>query len=462
MLGIDIGTSFIKGTILDLDKRQFSHVERLPFPDPLPGLPPQFCEYDPGQIKNAIWGMVCRLDEIAGGSDGLVICTQMSSMVLMDADGRTRSNCIGWRDQRALMQHPSGAGLYFDVYKQRIDARQLALLGNEVHPGMPGSFLFWMAEQGKPEPGLIPLSLGDFVLRTLCGSSAGVEYTNAMSYGLLNLHTMQWHEEVIHQLGLDIFVWPPLVEQGSIVGCIDLGGKKVPCYTPVGDYQCALAGVLLGKDNLSINISTGSQVSRLTPKLQLGAYQSRPFFDGQFTNTISHLPAGRSLNVLVSLLTEIANRSGANVADPWRWIAEAVRSTESSDLKVDLGFFPGPSGDHGGISAINEKNLTVGTLFLAAFVNMADNYWSAASRIWPNRSWKRIILSGGLANKLPSLYKVIEKRFGTALQLCPYPEETLCGLLVLAMAFSGQCETVTDAMSDLRSRVAETLEVQTN
>ncbi len=455
LLGIDIGTSFIKGAILDVDRRRFGHVRRVPFPEPIPGLDPLLCEYKPSDVVNAVWEMISDLAEIVEDCQGVVVCTQMASMALIDADGRARSNCIGWRDQRVLMPHPSGRGRYFDVYKERISDEQRRSLGNEMPVGMPGCFLFWMVERGNVDRGLMPLSLGDFVIGSLCGSTAGIEHTNAMAYGLLDLTTREWHREVIRQLGLDVFVWPSLVQQGTVAGFLELKGKKVPCYPSIGDYQCSLAGALVGDRELSINISTGSQVSRITETLELGDYQSRPFFDGRFTNTLSHLPAGRSLNVLVNLLTELSSLSGVAVAEPWRWIECEVKSASPSDLIVDLGFYPGPCGEHGGISNIREKNLTVGNLFRAAFENMADNYLTAASRVWPSKSWERVVLSGGLANKLPSLYSVLEKRFGSSPQLSRCPEEALCGLLLLAMTVTGSCKQITDAMNEVRSQVEE-------
>jgi sugar (pentulose or hexulose) kinase len=353
------------------------------------------------------------------------------------------------------MPHPSGRGRYFDVYKERISDEQQRFLGNEMPVGMPGCFLFWMAEQGNLNRELTPLPFGDFVIARLCGSTPGIDPTNAMAYGLLDLTTMQWHHEVIRQLGLDVFIWPFLVPQGTVAGYIELKGRKVPCYTSIGDYQCSLAGALLGESDLSINISTGSQVSRITQTLALGEYQSRPFFDARFTNTLSHLPAGRSLNVLVNLLTELPSLSGVTVTEPWRLIESEVKSVRQSDLLVNLGFYPGPCGEHGSISNIHEKNLSVGTLFRAAFENMAGNYLASAWRIWPDRSWRNVVLSGGLANKLPSLYAVLERRFEGPLQLCRCPEEALCGLLLLAMNVTGRSRTITEAMNELRSQAKE-------
>jgi sugar (pentulose or hexulose) kinase len=303
----------------------------------------------------------------------------------------------------------------------------------------------------------VPVSLADFVLSTLCGSPPSIESSNAMACELLRLDTMGWHEEVIKELRLDKLHWPPIRRHGEMVGSMQVGAETVPCYTPVGDYQCALAGALMSEDELSLNISTGSQVSRLTHQLVLGNYQTRPFFDGKFTNTFSHLPAGRSLNVLVDLLGELAQHSGTVITDPWQYIARAAAAVDHTDLEVKLSFFPGPRGDKGSISNIREQNLTVGTLFRASFENMAENYYECALRLWPDRSWKNIVFSGGLARKLKLLRKIIEHKFQTSSRLCPLEEDTLLGLMVLARVFSHRAESVQQAMQDFRRHFAAEL-----
>jgi sugar (pentulose or hexulose) kinase len=449
-LGIDLGTSFIKAAILDLDASQLRQIRRIPFPEPMKNADPRRVEFDPGVIVAAVRKLVAELAAFPVTYEGVVLCTQMSCLVLMDQRGEARSNCIGWRDQRALDPHPSGSGSYHQVLKQRLTEQRKRELGNELPPGAPISFLFWMAERDVLEPGLVPVSLADFVLSTLCSSPPSVESTNAMAYELLRLETLGWHKEVIQELGLDKLRWPPIRSHGEVVGHMKGGANTVPCYTAVGDYQCALAGALISEDELSLNISTGSQVSRKTRHLVLGNYQTRPFFDETFTNTFSHLPAGRSLNVLVDLLSEIPRHSGVANPDPWEYIARAAAAVDPTDLEVKLGFFPGPSGDQGSISNIREQNLTVGTLFRSSFENMAQNYYDCALRIWPDRSWKNIVFSGGLARKLKLLRNIIEQRFETSSRLCPLEEDTMLGLMVLAKVFSHRAGSVQQAMDEFR------------
>jgi sugar (pentulose or hexulose) kinase len=447
-IGVDLGTSFIKGAVLDLEARQLQHVRRMPFPDQLPGANSLLCEFDPHEVVVAVRTFIDELASHAPDCEGLVLCSQMHGMVLMDGHGDAMSNCVTWRDQRVMMPHPSGSGSYFEVLAQRISPKHERQLGHELDPGRPICFLFWLFEQGKLEPGVIPVSMPDFVLSVLCGSPPGVEATNAGAYGALNLETLDWHFEVIEELGLGRLRWPALRKQGEVVGHMKVGGRQVPCYAPVGDYQCALVGALFRTEELSLNISTGSQVSRLTPGLTLGDYQTRPYFDDKFLNTFTYTPGGRSLNVLVDLLSELA--TGRNTGlDPWTFLAEAAGRVDDTDLEVDLTFFAGPEGDRGKISNIRGDNLTVGHLFRAAFKNMADKYYACALRLWPERSWKNLLFSGGLACKLEVLREAIQKRFRTDYRLTPFTEDTLFGLLVLASVFSGRARSVEELSKEL-------------
>ena len=53
-IGIDIGSSFIKGSLLDLERKALVHVYRVPFPLQLQGLPPGHREVDPRHVVVAV------------------------------------------------------------------------------------------------------------------------------------------------------------------------------------------------------------------------------------------------------------------------------------------------------------------------------------------------------------------------------------------------------------------------
>ncbi len=452
-IGIDLGTSFIKGAVLNLETRELQHVQRTPFPRQLENTAPLACEFDPNEILTAVRRLIAELAPHAPDCEGIVMCSQMHGMVLMNGRREPMSNCVTWRDQRVLMPHPSGSGSYYQALTGRIDPRHVKQLGNELDPGRPLCYLFWFREQGKLEPGLAPVSLPDFVLSVLCGSAPGVEITNAGAYGALNLETLNWHEEVIKALGLANLHWPAIRKPGGVVGHLNVQGRRVPCYTPVGDYQCALVGALFGAEEVSLNIATGSQVSRMTPELTLGDYQTRPFFEGKLLNAFSSPPGGRALNVIVDLLCQLARSQGLDLRDPWEAIARAAEDVGETDLEVDLNFFPTPRGNRGRIANIRGDNLTLGHLFRAAFKNMADSFLDCAVRLSPEKSWKSLLFSGGLACKLEVLRQVVQQRFAASYRITPCEEDTLFGLLILATVFTGRAKSVEELTRRLRAEL---------
>src|SRR5262245_15932856 len=86
-IAIDLGSSFIKGAVLDLDARSFAHVRRVPFPTPIAGLPSLHFEIDPRQVVDATRALIDDLARNAPDFAGIVICSQMHSLLLMDARG---------------------------------------------------------------------------------------------------------------------------------------------------------------------------------------------------------------------------------------------------------------------------------------------------------------------------------------------------------------------------------------
>lgn len=448
-LAIDLGTTFIKGAVLDLERRQHAHVRRQPFPTAVANLP-QFChEVDPLAIVTATSLLIDELLPHAPDCQGVVLCTQMHGLVLCTPTGEARSNAITWQDQRVLTTHPDGDGTYFDHIKRLVHLEEIAQLGRELQISRPLCYLYWMAATGTlPDETLAPLSIADFVIAHLTGTIPPVEPTNAGAYGAFDLTTGDWHWALLERCGLTHLQWPAIRPFGETVAESSTSGQSLRWFAPVGDHQCAIVGALLAMDELSLNIATGSQVSLLTEELTLGDYQTRPFFDGRFLNTITGIPAGRALNHLVNLIAEWGQAQGST-ADPWVYIGEAVTQLTASDLDVNLSFFDSLGGSSGHIANIREDNLTVGHLFHGAFADMATNYHQSALQIAPDQLWQRLVYSGGLAQKIPALRHLINAQFGRPDRLAPSTEDTVMGLLALALVAEERVATVGEAVEYL-------------
>jgi len=452
-IAIDIGTSFIKGGLLDLAQYRLHQIRRVPFPDPLPGGPPLHYAVDPRSVAQAVEGLIAELLQAEPACDGLVLCSQMHGLVLMNERGEPLSDAITWRDQRALQPHPSGQGSTFDVLLAHLSPTERQELGNGLRAGLPICTLFWWATR-EPDrlEGAIPATLPDFVLTHLCAASqpAGVEPTNAAAHGVFNVARGDWHWPVIERLGLNRLQWPTVRQVNEPIGVLRRGQRELTCYAPVGDHQCALAGTLLETGELSLNISTGSQVSLVTPNVRFGPYEIRPYFDDRYLNTVVQIPAGRALDGLVDLLTELARGQGVTLSDPWPYIADATAAVEQTDLDVNLSFFASALGSHGHIDNMREDNMSVGHLFRAAFQSMAATYHAYAQHLSPEQTWSRLVFSGGLAQKQETLRQLIVQTFDCDYRLTASTEDTLLGLLTLALFASGETESVAQAADLVR------------
>ena len=432
-IGIDIGSSFIKAARIDLDRLELRRTCRAPFPEFLGGLPPLYCEADPAAVLAAVEDVLALLGEGERGCEGLVLCGQMHGFVLVNPHGEAVSNYISWLDQRVSRTE-------FDALCALVTEADRAALGYEFRPSIALPLLWWLGRRGALPAGATPVSIADFVAARLCGEPPVMDPTQAAAFGALRLDALDWHAEVIGKVGLDGLRWPPVRPSGAVVG----KWRGAPCHASVGDQQCALAGALLGADELSVNIGTGSQVAMLAAAPASPGHQVRPYFDGAWLGTITHIPGGRALSALIGLLTELG---GGAEADAWRYIERAVERTPATDLRAGVAFFPGACGERGFLENLHEGNLGVGHVFRAVFESMAANYATCARRLDNARAAERLVL----------LREHTAAALGLPYRLSPHPEDTLFGLMVLALAFGSRHDgprTTAEAAAMLARRSA--------
>jgi hypothetical protein len=72
----------------------------------------------------------------------------------------------------------------------------------------------------------------------------------------------------------------------------------------------------------------------------------------------------------------------------------------------------------------------------------------------PPQPWKRLVFSGGLAQRFEPLRAEIAGRFDLPYRQCPTSEDTLLGLLALARVAAGQAPTVGASVAQLANELA--------
>ncbi len=435
-LGIDIGSTSIKGAVLAGDSRHGTIaglVEKVAFPGPVAGLPPGHFEVEPSLVLDATRAVLGNLLRRAPTASRLYLCGQMGGAVVCSSGGLPLSRYHSWRDQRTT-QDNGAVGSLLQVAEKSL-AGILPELGNELKAGSTSLLLHALALDGRLPAGGVPATLADFVAGALCGVAPRIHPTLAI--GLMDLVRGGWHQGMIQRLELDRLAWQPPADLSTPIGVTTWAGKRLEVFAAVGDQQCALHGAGLEPGELSLNASTGAQVSQLSPVFQPVPYQTRHFLGGQFLQTNTPIPAGRALHGLVDLLTELPRAQGLPMGDPWGTLTRlaALAATDAGGLRASIAFFPSPVGDTGSLTGITLENLTAGNLLVAAVNNLAENLATCAHRLTVSGPWSRIRLSGGLSRDLPMLKDQIQQRLtGVLLQESVVEEETLAGLARIAAA----------------------------
>lgn len=430
-IGIDLGATYIKGAWLNPSNGQLSCIIREPFPQFLRNLESGRREVSIKAILSSITALIEKLFAAQSRKcAGIFICGQMHGFILRNFDGSKTSNFISWQDYRCLEKNSSGFS-YFDLAKKRLGSLLFSHLGNEFRPGLPITTLYAILCKEGISKGLMPLSLMDFVASVLTGATPQTHLTNAAAHGFFDFNRCDWSHEALKILGLETLELPKIQDDVIPVGRFKYGTSDIPVFLPIGDQQAALLGASLEIGELSINVATGSQVSSITDNQSQGQWQLRPYLNGKWLRTITHLPAGRALNRLVHLCSELAADQGTPIRDPWSQISRLTEAALPQALKADLSFFPTAYGDQGAFTHILEDEINVGSFFRAAFRAMAENYKKSAHSVSPE-GWSQVVFSGGLVQKLPILQTEILSRLGKSFRVTENSEDALAGLLELS------------------------------
>ena len=436
-IAIDIGSTSIKGARLDLIANELTAITTLPFPVPLSDVPPEWVVIDPRLVVSSVKQLIQRLSDGCEGVGHLWLCGQMGGVILADKLGNALSRYISWRDQRSLGISANGKS-HLQNLREAWSEEVWSSVGRELQPGSTSTILSWLKKHDRLPADAIPCSIADFVVANLARKSPTMHVTYAI--GLLDLHRVDWHRQALEQIGLDKVPWPKLIHGLEPIVGFQFEDRIYEVHGCFGDHQTALWGAGLECEELSINASTGSQVSQRTKNFVPGPYQTRIYFGGDMLNTVTHLPAGRALNALVSLLTELSHAEGLVLNRVWENIAHKMTAISDTELTANINFYACPLGSSGSLSNLTIENMTVGNLFLAACKAMSENYFTVAQRLAPSPSFRSLVLSGGLAQSLPRLVDFIRERFSMPLREV-HGEDTLFGLLKLARHFSAPSST---------------------
>jgi xylulokinase len=229
LVGLDVGTSSVKGLAIDEDGAVVGVAERgYPLSMPRPG----WSEQDPEDWWRGAAEVLEELD--AASAAGIGLSGQMHGLVALDRSDRPLRPAILWNDGRTQAQ--------CDEIEERIGFERLVeLTGNRALAGFTAPKLLWMAEN---EPELYDriahvLLPKDYVRLKLTDEHA-IDVADASGTLLFDVAARAWSGEVLRALEIDR-AWLPAVFESPAVSGVTHGG--VPVAAGAGDQAAGALGV---------------------------------------------------------------------------------------------------------------------------------------------------------------------------------------------------------------------------
>ena len=231
VIGLDVGTSSVKGLAVDPDGEIVAVREaRLELSTPRPG----WAEQDPEDWWTATERVLAGLRAEIGETLGIGLSGQMHGLVALDRAGEIIRPAILWNDQRSARQSKE--------IEQRLGLERLvALTGNRAVAGFTAPKLLWLREH-EPEAYrrlhrvMLPK---DYVRLRLCGEWA-TDVADASGTLLFDVGGRRWCDPVLDALELDRAWLPPAGEGPSVTGETADG---IPVAAGAGDQAAGAVGV---------------------------------------------------------------------------------------------------------------------------------------------------------------------------------------------------------------------------
>jgi sugar (pentulose or hexulose) kinase len=445
-LAVDFGTTSTKSALVDVETGALADVRHHPAIPPSPGPPGRF-EVPLEAIRDRFLGLCASYANGLGAPlAGIVICSEMHGFALVDDAGRPRTPYISWKDERS--REPIAGIDSVTLVTRALGARFRAITGMRPRPGFPLMNLVHTLRETPLPDGLHVVTLPDWLAQT-GGEATGLGHPTMLAgTALYDLDAARVSDELLALVrdltGGTVRLGAP-AEAGAVAGVWRHGGHPIPLHVGAGDHQTTLlgAGVTAG-DCVSLNLGTGSQLAVLDRPLDDDAVERRPYFDGGMLRTITHIPAGRALAELVGFLEDTARTAGASAPDFWpRLAALDAPDLAGATLDVDLAVFSGAWGyrDGGHVARIGEGTLTVRNYLASVLRAFVAQYERLLPRLDPDRRLGRLVLSGGLARRLPTLPRLLEAATGYAVTPPTAIDESLLGLRALAVVAAGLAPT---------------------
>jgi sugar (pentulose or hexulose) kinase len=435
-IGIDIGSTFIKAAVFDIEKKCCISNSSIPFPSRVKQDYPECFQVPAEEILSIVKTLIDQAVKIKP-LDYILFSTQMHGFIYEAENSCQAPVYVSWQDSYCTLPVLDGDATALKALSELLSHGELNPSGISLKPSL-GLCNLYARINSKLSP--VPTSgelftLGSWIIHKLTGRNI-CHITNAAPLGLTDITRNSWNKGLIATLGFQQIKLPEIAAEDFEVCGYYNGIAVLPDY---GDQQVSILGSQPSPGDVLVNIATAGQVSINTECFNPGYYEVRPFFQSTYINTISNLPSGRNLAVLASFLrmaVEIFADKAVDDAYIYNKLHELWKNgpVYSNGLSADTLFFPTDKKTSGGsISNIREDNFTPGALLSAFYENISEIYKDNILTLLAGTRPQRLLFLGGVSWKNPDLVEAIANRFGISYKKSPMPDEALNGMYRLSL-----------------------------
>ena len=395
-------------------------------------------------VADAIDRLLERAGSLAQQISGVAAATLVSNVLGVDAQGNPLSPVYTYADTRS---HPDVQELRRAVETREVHDRTGCLLHSSY---LPARF-FWLK---RTQPDLLNrvarwITIGEYLYWHFF-RKYGVSHSVASWSGLLNRRTLEWDEEWMTRLPIELSQFSPLVDvDESFQGLVHEWASRwptlarIPWFPAIGDGAAAnLGSGCSDPDQLAVTIGTTAAV--------------RAVLKGQ----VDSVPEGL-WSYCVDRRRSLLGGATSDGGSVYQWIGKTLKLSDSDDLEAEIGrlepgvqglcFLPFLSGERSpgwrDDARASFVGLTLATrpveMLRAALEGVAYRLALIQQRVSPHLGEHYEILGGGAAlSASPAWLKILADVVGLPVTAAAEQETTSRGAALLALESLGAIESV--------------------
>ena len=422
-IAIDIGSTYIKSSLLDPVTGEIKERNRAAVTQKLRQDSPLRFEIEMSGIMNSVKAILDGYTARRSDIKGILLSTQQHGFVYSDP-AYPVDNYVSWQDARCLEPIDESGETVLSLLQGMIPVEEMKPTGVYLKPALGLCNLYALIRErgGRVTPGAKLYSLGSYIIEKLTGNNV-CHITNAAPMGICDIFSGCWYGALLKKLGLGGIELPRLATDLSVCGYYEADGQRIAVYPDTGDVQTCIHGGGALEGDVAVNMATAGQVCMVHKASSIGRgdpryYEIRPHFDGLYCHTISRMPSGRNMEVLVELIAEIGGKiygQKLENAEIYKRLGDTGSTGDTHGLEVDVSFYETPEQlADGSVTHIDRANLTLENLFGAAYADLGCKYahYIRMMEEAVGQKAERMVFCGGAVRNNPMIRRALEKAVG--------------------------------------------------